>query len=129
MSKTRKKRPTPKKAVKKTVAKVKRAAKPAKRAAKKATRKPVKRRATAKLTSSARSASSAANHVTNSALKLVDQAASLLRTGIRTSSSQTVQAHLNTKKRVLALVDKASDHLTKAVKQGSGNLRNILGRL
>ncbi|MEO6054231.1 MAG: hypothetical protein ABIP97_09485 [Chthoniobacterales bacterium] len=73
--------------------------------------------------------SSAVHHVAGSALKLVDQAASLLRLGIRNSASQTEKTRLETKKRALSLVSKASEHLNKAVNTGTGGVRDIIGRL
>ena len=117
MSKTRKKSKT---SVKKKAVK-----KPAARRA-----KPAKRKAVKKVTIKVpRSSSSAIDTVADSALKLVDQAASLLRSGIRTSANQTEKARLESKKRALSLVNQASGHLSKALDQGSGTIRNILSRI
>ncbi|MEO8206113.1 MAG: hypothetical protein ABI615_08025 [Chthoniobacterales bacterium] len=133
MSKTRKK------SVKKTV---KKAASSAKRSVAAKSRKPTtKRKASPKRKAAPKSVvkrikakipkspSSAVHQVAGSALKLVDQAASLLRLGIRNSASQTEKARLETKKRALSLVSKASEHLNKAVNTGTGGVRNIIGRL
>ena len=63
------------------------------------------------------------------ALKLVDQAASVLRTGIRESASTTAKSRIAAKKKANDLLGKASSNLNKAISSGSSTLQGIIGKL
>lgn len=63
------------------------------------------------------------------ALKLVDQAASVLREGIRTGASTTAKSRIAAKKKANDLLDKASSNLTKAIHHGNDSLQKLLGKI
>lgn len=63
------------------------------------------------------------------ALKLVDEAASVLRAGIRSSAETTAKSRIAAKKKANALLGKASTNLTKAIEGGAASLQNLLGKL
>jgi hypothetical protein len=63
------------------------------------------------------------------ALKLVDEAAGLLRTGIRTGAAGTAKARQVTKKRAQSLINRASDNLGKALDSGASLLKGAIGKL
>lgn len=65
----------------------------------------------------------------SSALKLVDQAAALLRQGIRTSANTSEKARLETKQRAHTLLTKASSSLSDALNEGSSTLHKLIGKL
>jgi hypothetical protein len=63
------------------------------------------------------------------ALKFVDQAASVLREGIRTGASTTAKNRIAAKKKANDLLDKASSNLTKAIHHGNDSLQKLLGKI
>jgi hypothetical protein len=63
------------------------------------------------------------------ALKLVDQAASVLREGIRTGASTTAKSRIAAKKKANSLLDKASSNLSKAIHHGSDSLQKLIGKI
>lgn len=65
----------------------------------------------------------------SSALKLVDQAAALLRQGIRTSANTSEKARLEAKQRAHTLLTKASSSLSDALNEGSSTLHKLIGKL
>jgi hypothetical protein len=63
------------------------------------------------------------------ALKLVDQAASVLRDGIRTGASTTAKSRIAAKKKANTLLEKASTNLTKAIHGSTNTLQNLIGKI
>ncbi len=63
------------------------------------------------------------------ALKFVDEAASVLRTGIRSGAETTAKSRIDAKKRANALLGKASTNLSKAIGDGASVLQNLLGKI
>ncbi len=63
------------------------------------------------------------------ALKLVDQAASVLRTGIRGGAQTTAKSRIAAKKKANDLLGKASSNLNQAISSGTSTLQNLLGKL
>ncbi len=108
---TKKKTTAPKKAAAKKT--VKKAAKPApkKKAAPKSATKPAEHKAT------------------NAALKMVDEAAALLRKGIRTGSDTTDKSRDAAKQRAHALLNKASSSLGDILSGGTSALRSVINKL
>lgn len=89
--------------------------KPAKKTGKKATKKttPVSRE----------------HSVTQSALKLVDEAAALLRKGISTGSDSSEKARLAAKKKAHTLLNKASSSLSDVLDEGASVLRKVINKI
>jgi len=67
--------------------------------------------------------------VTKEALKLVDEAAGLLRAGIKTSQKTTSKAREATHKKAHSLLGKATNHLDNAIKSGSSYLRKAISKI
>lgn len=63
------------------------------------------------------------------ALKFVDEAAAVLRSGIRTGAETTAKSRIEAKKKANALLGKASSNLSKAIGDGASALQNLLGKL
>jgi hypothetical protein len=63
------------------------------------------------------------------ALKFVDEAASVLRSGIRGSAETTAKSRIAAKKKANALLGKASSNLSKAIGDGASALQNLLGKI
>lgn len=63
------------------------------------------------------------------ALKLVDEAASVLRSGITTSAETTAKSRIAAKKRAQSLLDRASNNLTKALGDGTSVLKGLIGKI
>lgn len=63
------------------------------------------------------------------ALKLVDEAASVLRTGIREGAATTAKSRIAAKKKAHSLLGKASDNLSKALGDGTSVLQGLIGKL
>ncbi len=63
------------------------------------------------------------------ALGFVDQAAALLRSGIRESASTTAKSRIAAKKKAHDLLGKASSNLSKAIGDGTSTLQNLLGKI
>lgn len=62
------------------------------------------------------------------ALKFVDEAASVLRSGIRSSAETTAKSRIAAKKKASTLLDKASANLSKAIGTGASTLQGLLGK-
>jgi hypothetical protein len=67
--------------------------------------------------------------VTKEALKLVDEASHLLRSGIQTSKKTTSKARESAHKKAHALLGKATGHLDDAIKSGSSFLRKAINKI
>ncbi|MBM3857225.1 MAG: hypothetical protein FJ390_04600 [Verrucomicrobia bacterium] len=67
--------------------------------------------------------------LTKEALKLVDEAATLLRGGIKSSQKTTSKAREATHKKAHALLGKATRHLDDALKSGSSFLHKAISKL
>lgn len=63
------------------------------------------------------------------ALKLVDEAASVLRAGIRGGAETTAKSRIAAKKRAHTLLDKASTNLSKAIGDGASVLQGLIGKI
>ena len=63
------------------------------------------------------------------ALKFVDQAASILRDGIRGGAQTTSKSRIAAKKKAHDLLGKASTNLNKAIDSGTSALQSLLGKL
>ena len=63
------------------------------------------------------------------ALKFVDEAASVLRDGIRGSAQTSAKSRIAAKKKANDLLGKASSNLSKAIGDGASALQNLLGKI
>jgi hypothetical protein len=63
------------------------------------------------------------------ALKLVDQAASVLRSGIREGAATTAKSRIAAKKKANDLLGKASSSLSEAIKRSSSTLQDLIGKI
>jgi hypothetical protein len=63
------------------------------------------------------------------ALQLVDEAAALLRGGIRTGAADTAKARIAAKKKASTLLTRATSNLTKVLESGSKTLNSVIGKL
>ncbi|MGH8045936.1 MAG: hypothetical protein ACREKL_01705 [Chthoniobacterales bacterium] len=63
------------------------------------------------------------------ALTLVDQAAAVLRSGIRGGAKTTAQSRIAAKKKANELLGKASSNLNSAISSGTSALQNLLGKI
>ena len=63
------------------------------------------------------------------ALKFVDEAASLLRSGIREGAATTAKSRIAAKKKAHDLLGKASDNLSKAIGDGASVLQDLLKKI
>jgi hypothetical protein len=104
--------------------------------AKKATTKPAPKKAAAKKPapkkSSATHSKAAGPRETaaaNAALKLVDEAASLLRKGIRTSANTTEKSRHEAKKKAHDLLNKASSSLGDLLSGSTSALRSVINKI
>jgi len=66
------------------------------------------------------------DHVAASALKLVDEAAHLLRQGITVGAESTEKARAAARKKALTLVNQAATQLTTSIDSGATSLRRLL---
>lgn len=64
-----------------------------------------------------------------SALKWIDEAASLLRTGVHKTASTTANARIDSKQKAHALLTKAHGNLSKALSEGTSLLHGALKKL
>jgi len=71
----------------------------------------------------------AADSLTEQALKFVDEAAALLRSGIRESAKSTAQSRATAKKKAHRLLDQASTSLSQAIEGGASALQKMLRKL
>ncbi len=67
--------------------------------------------------------------VTKEALKLVDEAAGLLRLGIKNSQKATSKARETTHKKAHSLLSKATGHLDDALKSSASFLRKAINKI
>lgn len=67
--------------------------------------------------------------IAGNALKLVDQAAAVLRKGIRTTADNSEKNRIAAKKRAHDLLTQATSSLTDLLKTGSSTIHNVIGRL
>ncbi len=63
------------------------------------------------------------------ALQLVDEAAALLRGGIRTGAAETAKSRIAAKKKASSLLSRATSNLTKALESGSKTLDSVIGKI
>lgn len=63
------------------------------------------------------------------ALKFVDEAASVLRSGIRDSAATTAKSRIAAKKKAHDLLGKASSNLSKAIEDGASVLQDLLKKI
>lgn len=107
---------------------------PAAKTKKVAPKKPVKKAPVSKAKKApAKSKKASPQHVedvlTKEALKLVDEAAGLLRQGIKTSQKTTSKAREAAHKKAHTLLGKATRHLDDALKNSSSFLRKAINKL
>lgn len=95
------------------------------------TKKPASKKAkkTKRKGTTAKHGSSAENRLAKEALQLVDQAANLLRSGIRTTATTSAKAREQTKKRAHSLLGRASAQLEGALDSGTSLLRKAISKL
>lgn len=67
--------------------------------------------------------------IANSALKLVDEAASLLRKGIRTGASTSEKSRHEAKQKAHTLLNKASSSLGDLLSGGTSALRSVINKI
>lgn len=77
----------------------------------------------------AAAAKPATDNLTEQALKFVDEAAALLRTGIREGAKTTAHSREVAKKKAHRLLDQASSSLSQAIEDGASALQKILKKL
>ena len=63
------------------------------------------------------------------ALKFVDEAAALLRTGIREGAATTAKSRIAAKKKAHILLGKASVNLSKAIEDGTSVIQDLLKKI
>ena len=84
----------------------------------------------AKVSTKARPVSAGREHkLAEQALKLVDEAASVLRTGIRGGAATTAKSRIAAKKKANDLLGKASSNLSKAIEGGASALQSLIGKI
>lgn len=126
---TTKKKSAPKKTAAKKVASAKKSVK-AKVSAKSAPAKKAPAKATtAKAKHSTRPAGPREQKLASTALKLVDEAASLLRKGISTTADTSEKARLDAKKKAHNLLTKAHSSLSDVLSGGTSALHKIIGKV
>jgi hypothetical protein len=69
------------------------------------------------------------NKVANQALGFLDEAASLLRTGIREGAKATENSRIVAKKKAHHLLGKASKELSKAIEDGASTLQDLIKKI
>ncbi len=74
-------------------------------------------------------ASASKDPLVQSAVKLIDQAAALLKDGVVTGAGKTASVRHAAKVKASALVSQASDKLTEAIQQGATAIRKGLTKL
>ncbi len=70
-----------------------------------------------------------ADGLAEQALRFVDEAAALLRSGIREGAKTTAQSRATAKKKAHSLLGKASSNLSQAIEDGASALQNVLKKL
>ena len=89
----------------------------------------VKKATTKKTVKASRPAGPREQKLANTALKLVDEAAALLRQGIRTGANSSEKARHEAKQKAHSLLTKASSSLTDALQSGTSALHKVLGKI
>jgi hypothetical protein len=125
---TTKKKSAPKKTAAKKVASAKKSVK-AKVSAKSAPKAKATKATTAKAKNSTRPAGPREQKLASTALKLVDEAASLLRKGISTTADTSEKARLDAKKKAHNLLTKAHSSLSDVLSGGTSALHKIIGKV
>ena len=69
------------------------------------------------------------NKVANQALGFLDEAASLLRAGIREGAKATENSRIVAKKKAHHLLGKASRELSKAIEDGASTLQDLIKKI
>lgn len=98
---------------------------PARKVVKKTT-KPAKKKTTA---AKSQPAGPREQAIANNALKLVDQAAALLRKGIRTSADTSAKTRLQAKQQAHTLLTKASSTLGGLLSDSTSVLHKVIGKI
>lgn len=76
-----------------------------------------------------KSTASPEHKAATAALKLVDEAATMLRSGISTSAKTTEKTRLEAKKKAHSLLNKASSSLAEVLGSGTSVLRKAINKL
>jgi ElaB/YqjD/DUF883 family membrane-anchored ribosome-binding protein len=93
-------------------------------------KKPAKKSASKSAPSTSKPAPKAKEHsVTASALKLVDEAAALLRKGISTGADSSEKARLEARKKAHSLLNKASSSLSDVLDGSASVLRKVINKI
>ncbi len=79
--------------------------------------------------SAAKAPKSREHALAESALKLLDQATDVLRSGIRQGAATTAKSRLAAKKKAHVLVGQATTELAKAIETGGAALQRLLGKI
>lgn len=90
---------------------------------------PKKKAAERKTVKQAHPAGPREQKLANNALKLVDQAAAILRQGIRSSANTTEKARHEAKQRASGLLNRASDTLSDVLSGSTSTLRGVINRI
>jgi hypothetical protein len=91
---------------------------------------PKKKSFPAKVSSKATSVPAGYEHkLAEQALKFVDEAASLLRGGIREGAATTAKSRIAAKKKAHDLLGRASSNLSKAIEDGTSVVQNLLKKI
>ena len=91
---------------------------------------PKKKTMPAKVSSKAESIPHGREHkLAEQALKFVDEAASLLRSGIREGAATTAKSRIAAKKKAHNLLGKASVNLSKAIGHGASVLQDLIKKI
>ena len=69
------------------------------------------------------------NKLAKQALEFLEEATSLLRTGIREGTKTTEKSRIIVKKKAHNLLGKASTHLSKAIEEGASTLQDIIKKI
>jgi hypothetical protein len=69
------------------------------------------------------------NKVATQALVFLDEAATLLRDGIRESAKTTEKSRIVAKKKAHHLIGRASRELSKAIEEGASSLQRLIKRI
>lgn len=69
------------------------------------------------------------NKVANQALEFLDEAATLLRVGIREGAKATENSRIVAKKKAHHLLGKASKELSKAIEDGASTLQDLIKKI
>lgn len=93
----------------------------------KKTKSPAKKAPTK--TKKSKSSTGSPDVTTHKVINFIDQAAGLLKKGVKETSSQTQSARKATRKKALTLLGQASKHLNEALDEGTAAIRKGLRKL